>query len=77
LMVSSAQIRAARALLNWSQEHLAKRAGVSRRTLGTFERDEAPIQPEMLKALARALGEAGIEFLSGEDWQSVSGPRPK
>ena len=60
---SIAQFRAARALLDWSQDRLAAEAEVGRATVGDFERGaRRPIRLS-LKAMRRALEAAGIEFL--------------
>jgi transcriptional regulator with XRE-family HTH domain len=64
---SVAQFRAARALLDWSQDRLAAEAEVGRATVGDFERGaRSPIRLS-LKAMKRALEAAGIEFLWTQD----------
>jgi transcriptional regulator with XRE-family HTH domain len=66
-MLSSAQCRAARALLGWSQDHLAQAAEVSPTTIANFETDKsAPIR-STLKAIQQAFEAAGIEFSNGEE----------
>jgi DNA-binding XRE family transcriptional regulator len=67
--ISSAQIRAARALLNLEQETLAESAHVSRQTLISVEaaaRDQLdPRRQKSMEKIKRALEENyGIEFLS-------------
>jgi predicted transcriptional regulator len=65
--VSIRQIKAARALLSWSQEDLAKAADVS---VPTVKRLEAAVgelggRPETVRKLRTALEAAGIEFIGG------------
>lgn len=75
-MVDPMQIRAARALLNWSQEQLARRSGVAVRTIGALERDST-VETATVAAVVRALEAAGIEFLSGPGRRGVTGPQLK
>ena len=60
--ISSAQLRAARAWLNWSQEQLAKEAGVSKGSVNRFEQGTSLPHPATLERLQQALEAAGIEF---------------
>lgn len=53
----------ARAALEWSLEHAAAAAGVSRRTVLRFERWHRDIKPELIEGLRRAYEEAGVRFL--------------
>lgn len=57
------QCRAARALLDWSQDDLAKRSQVAARTMRYFEKGERELIPASLAALRRALEVAGVEFI--------------
>ncbi len=57
--------RAARALLDWTAEDLAKRAGVHVVTVHTFESDRHRPRDTTRDALQKALEEAGIEFSNG------------
>lgn len=66
-MPSVAQIRAARALLGWSQDQLAAEAEVGRATVGDFERGARQPIRLSLKAMRLALETAGIEFLWTDD----------
>jgi transcriptional regulator with XRE-family HTH domain len=61
--ITSAQIRAARGLLNLSQKELADRAGISLNLLNNIERGVANPKPASIKAIRRALENDGIEFL--------------
>ncbi|AWM85506.1 helix-turn-helix transcriptional regulator [Microvirga sp. 17 mud 1-3] len=66
-MVNAAQVRAARALLNWSQDDLASRANVSTRTLNYLEKGMRHPQKQTLKHIERAFAEAGVEFVATTD----------
>ena len=59
---SAAQIRAARALLGWSQTELAMKAGISRRSLTSIEVGAERVSPESIAALRSVLEDAGLEF---------------
>ena len=60
-MITAAQIRAGRALLNVKQSELAKAAGVSLATLNNIERGVGDPRSSTLQAIERALKAAGIE----------------
>jgi transcriptional regulator with XRE-family HTH domain len=63
-LVSIEQLRAARALLGWSQTELALRAGLSLPTVKRVERDFGPLVSEEARTkLQKAIEAAGIEFL--------------
>ena len=63
-MIEAAQVRAARALIGWSQTKLAETAGVS---LSIVERFEAgapePIADEAVAKMRAALEAAGVVFI--------------
>lgn len=65
-MVSAAQCRAARALLKWTVQHLAARAGVGRSTVTRLEGGEATILPAQRAAIRVALEAAGVQFIGGD-----------
>jgi transcriptional regulator with XRE-family HTH domain len=60
----SAQIRGARALLGWSQNQLAHKAGVGVATLQRIEQNEGVLKGNFstILKIQRALEEAGIRF---------------
>jgi transcriptional regulator with XRE-family HTH domain len=61
---SSAQLRAARALLGWSQQALADAAGVSSMTVKRAEGSgNPPASADAVAALRAALEAAGVEFI--------------
>ncbi|RVU39358.1 XRE family transcriptional regulator [Hwanghaeella grinnelliae] len=60
-MITAAQIRAGRALLNVKQSELAKAAGVSLATLNNIERGVGDPRSSTLQAIERALKAAGVE----------------
>jgi DNA-binding XRE family transcriptional regulator len=64
----SAQIRAARALLGWSQDKLARTAGVGLTTLQRIEQNEGIVKGNFSTALKiqKALEQAGILFTDDE-----------
>ena len=65
-MISPRQIRAARALLGWSQQLLADKAIVSVNAIARLERGEVDPRMSTLMAVHKALTEAGIEFLPAD-----------
>lgn len=60
--MTSAQIRAARALLNWTVRDLADRAGVHRNTITRAETD-ATGPGHATAAIRATLEAAGVEFI--------------
>jgi DNA-binding XRE family transcriptional regulator len=65
-LVTSAQIRAARGLLDWTVRDLSERAGVSRNTVSNIETGAYAGAPETREAIRRALERAGVEFTNGD-----------
>ena len=62
-MITPRQIRAARALLDWSQQELADSAIVSLNALARLERGTVDPRTSTVSAVEKALIEAGVEFL--------------
>jgi transcriptional regulator with XRE-family HTH domain len=62
-MISPAQSRAARALLNWSQPDLVHASGVSVSTIRDFENGKRSPIGANLAALQRAFEVAGVIFI--------------
>ena len=64
-MITSDQIRAARAILKWSGKFLSKKSGVGFSTLMRLESE--PLVPNAhvrtLEAIKKAFEEAGVEFI--------------
>src|SRR5262245_31863779 len=71
--LSPAQFRAARALLAWSQQDLARAAHVAASTVADFERGYRTPVVNNAEAMRAALEGAGISFLPGG---AVVGPPP-
>jgi DNA-binding XRE family transcriptional regulator len=66
-MLTPAQIRAARAMLDWTQRELAERAGISKTGLNNIERGSADPKASTLTAIWRAIEDAGVEFTNGDE----------
>lgn len=66
-----AQCRAARGLLNWSQERLASLAGVSRSTIKDFECHRHALHRSTESLLVKALEEGGVQLVSDDGGQGV------
>ena len=62
-MISTAQIRAARGLLKWTQATLAHQAGLSTVTLNMIENETVRPRESTLDAIQTALEGGGVEFL--------------
>jgi len=62
-MVTAAQCRAARGLLDWSQQELAGSAGVGVVTVRQLEAGTHEPRRATLDVIRRALESAGVEFI--------------
>jgi predicted transcriptional regulator len=65
-MITSRQIRAARALLGWSQQQLADKAIVSLNAVARLENGVVDSRISTVQAIQKALVKAGIEFLDAD-----------
>lgn len=61
--MTSAQLRAARALLNWTVRRLAEEAHVHRNTITNFETGKYHLDEFNYKMILTVLEGAGIEFI--------------
>jgi hypothetical protein len=63
--ITSGQMRAARALIRWTAEDLARQSMLGVATIRRAEATDGPLQitPSNLGAIRRTLEEAGIEFI--------------
>jgi DNA-binding XRE family transcriptional regulator len=88
-MVTPAQCRAARGLLGWNQQELARQAGVGIVTVHQLETGLTQPRRATLEVIRRALESAGVEFTNGDQpgvrltkaaaahsSKPVSGPKP-
>jgi DNA-binding XRE family transcriptional regulator len=68
LKVSVRQVKAARALLGWSQDELAVRSAVSKPTIGRLEMADGMLggYPATAEKIRSALEKAGIQFIHGK-----------
>jgi transcriptional regulator with XRE-family HTH domain len=64
-MITSAQCRAARGLLDWTQQELADRAGIGIVTVRQVEAGLSKPRRATLEVIKRAMEAAGIEFIDG------------
>jgi predicted transcriptional regulator len=65
-MIISAQIRAARGLLKWTQAMLAHKAAISVVTLNMIENDSVDPRASTLRAIEDTLAKAGVKFIGNE-----------
>lgn len=61
-MIEPRQIRAARALLNWSQSDLAKASGVATSSIKNIENEITVARRDTIDDITKAFEENGIEF---------------
>lgn len=78
LDLTSAQLRAARKMLNWSGKRLAEASGVSLPTIRRSEPIEGPLRmmPANARAIRFTLETAGVEFI-GENGVQLRCPSPQ
>ena len=62
MVLTGETIRAARALLGWTQDRLGLEAGLVRNTVVTLEAGRVPVSPDSEQRILRALERAGIRF---------------
>lgn len=69
MLLTASQIRAARALLEWTQPELAKASGLSMMSIRRMEGPSGPSQRSAgnVEAVRKALSDAGVIFLSADD----------
>jgi transcriptional regulator with XRE-family HTH domain len=71
-MITPRQVRAARALLGWTQEILADKALVALTALKRLESEnELPVREDTRHQVVKALEAAGIVFLDSDRGQGV------
>ena len=61
--MTPAQSRAARGLLKWNQDDLAREASVSVVTVRNFENEKSSPQRATVDVMRRALEAAGVQFI--------------
>jgi transcriptional regulator with XRE-family HTH domain len=68
-VITGAQIRAARKLLGWSANELARRTGMQASTVHRSEcvNGEPPITTQHATVIRQALEKAGVEFTNGDE----------
>jgi transcriptional regulator with XRE-family HTH domain len=80
LVIIPAQIRAARGLLNWSQEKLADIAGVALTSVRDLEAEKRTAETGTSSSVKAALENAGVDFVSGSPdagpWVRLVATRP-
>jgi predicted transcriptional regulator len=78
MMITSRQIRAARALLGWSQQQLADKAIVSLNAVTRLEKGKVDSRVSTINAIEKTHIKAGVEFLpAGEKGEGVRMKSPK
>ena len=68
-MLDPAQLRAARALLDWSRQDLADASGTARETVQGFEARGSNPKRSTLIAWEKALRKAGVVFIDADETQ--------
>lgn len=70
-MITSRQVRAARALLGWTQAMLADRAVVALTALKRLESAKLAVRDDTREAVRKALEGAGVVFISSGQGEGV------
>lgn len=63
MSITTAQIRGARGILNWSQQDLSQRTGISATSIGAIENGQTTPRESTLSTIRKTLENAGIEFI--------------
>ena len=62
IIINYKQCKAARMLLDWNQEELCKRAGITKSTIGDFERGARNLRMETMQKVVGVFEDEGIRF---------------
>lgn len=73
MTITTAQIRGARGILNWSQADLASRTGISATSIGSIENNQSTPRANTLYTIQKAFEDAGIEFIGLEGVRQKTG----
>lgn len=73
MSITTAQIRGARGILNWSQSELAERTGISATSIGSIENGQSTPRASTLQTIQKAFEDAGIEFIGQEGVRQKTG----
>jgi transcriptional regulator with XRE-family HTH domain len=73
MSITTAQIRGARGILNWSQQDLAQRTGISATSIGAIENGQTTPRESTLSTIRKTLENAGIEFIGLEGIRQKTG----
>ena len=73
MSITTAQIRGARGILNWSQQDLAQRTGISATSIGAIENGQTTPRESTLATIRKTLETGGIEFIGLEGVRQRSG----
>lgn len=65
MAITTAQIRGARGILNWSQQDLSDRTDISTTSIGSIEKGATKARASTLELIRNAFESSGIEFLDG------------
>lgn len=63
MTITTAQIRGARGILNWSQQDLAQRTGISATSIGAIENNQTTPRESTLATIRKTFETGGIEFI--------------
>ncbi|MCB1537959.1 MAG: helix-turn-helix transcriptional regulator [Rhodospirillales bacterium] len=66
MTISTAQIRGARGLLDWSQAELSRRTGISTTSIGNIESGHTQARESTLAVIRAAFERGGIDFIGKE-----------
>lgn len=73
MSITTAQIRGARGILNWSQTDLANRTGISATSIGSIENAQSSPRANTLQTIQKAFEDSGIEFIGREGVRQKTG----
>lgn len=73
MSITTAQIRGARGILNWSQQDLAQRTGISATSIGSIENGQTTPRESTITTIRKTLETAGIEFIGMDGVRQRSG----
>ena len=62
IIINYKQCKAARMLLDWNQEELCKKAGITKSTIGDFERGARNLRIETMQKVVGVFENEGIRF---------------